>query len=220
MCHAPRVSEPAKKQQQSTDGRVVRARARRRQRREQILEACREVFAERGYHGSSVQDILDAAGIARGTFYAHFDSKRAAFAELMDDFAGRLAGAIERVDVEGKVPIQRQLEANVERVLTLVEENRDLADLLLHQSSGVDTVFDDTVRDFYGRVMGLILRSLRTGEALGILRPGDLDLRARLVFGAAREAILRLVDEPIETRPEHHHVVHELLDLVLHGLLR
>ena len=41
------------------DGRVVRARALREERRGQILQASRKVFAEKGYHGGSIADITD-----------------------------------------------------------------------------------------------------------------------------------------------------------------
>ena len=55
------------------------------ERRTQILEASREVFGQRGYHGSSVSHIVRAAGVARGTFYNYFPSKRAVFQAVLDD---------------------------------------------------------------------------------------------------------------------------------------
>ena len=74
------------------DGRVARAERLREERRTQILGACRRVFARRGYHSSSIQEILDEAGIARGTFYAHFDSKQAALEEILTEFLEGLPG--------------------------------------------------------------------------------------------------------------------------------
>jgi AcrR family transcriptional regulator len=44
------------------------------------------VFKEKGYHATSVNDIIDAAQIARGTFYLYFTSKREVFAELSATF--------------------------------------------------------------------------------------------------------------------------------------
>ncbi len=41
----------------------------REQRREQVLDAAKAVFAKKGFHRSSIADIIQRAGIARGTFY-------------------------------------------------------------------------------------------------------------------------------------------------------
>ena len=42
-----------------------------------ILEAARKVFATKGFHEAKVDDIADAAGVAKGTVYLYYDSKRA-----------------------------------------------------------------------------------------------------------------------------------------------
>jgi len=65
------------------DGRVRRARRLRASRRTALLDAAKRRFARRGYHRTSIDDIIDEAGIARGTFYLHFESKRAIFDELV-----------------------------------------------------------------------------------------------------------------------------------------
>ena len=65
-----------------------------------ILDAGAAVFAARGYHAASVQDVLTAAGAGRGTFYRHFDGKgdllvqlsRACLADLLAQ-VGRFAAA-------------------------------------------------------------------------------------------------------------------------------
>ena len=42
-----------------------------------ILDAAERLFLEKGYEGTSVQDILDALGMSKGGFYHYFDSKEA-----------------------------------------------------------------------------------------------------------------------------------------------
>lgn len=49
----------------------------------QLLDAAREVFGERGYQGTSVAAITDAASTAHGTFYLYFRNKEDVFAQLM-----------------------------------------------------------------------------------------------------------------------------------------
>src|SRR5438552_1828440 len=67
------------------DGRSARARRLREERRAQVLATARRLFAERGYHNTSISEIIAACRIARGTFYLYFESKRAIFDELLDD---------------------------------------------------------------------------------------------------------------------------------------
>jgi len=44
-------------------------------KKEQILDAALTLFTERGYHGTSIPEIAERAGVAAGTIYSHFDSK-------------------------------------------------------------------------------------------------------------------------------------------------
>ncbi|MEZ4658757.1 MAG: TetR/AcrR family transcriptional regulator [Caldilineaceae bacterium] len=53
-------------------------------RRSEILDAAQQLFYQKGYEQTSIQDLLNAIGIAKGTFYHYFDSKQALLAELTD----------------------------------------------------------------------------------------------------------------------------------------
>ena len=68
-------------------------------RRAAVLEAARTRFADEGYHATSIDDIIETAGIARGTFYLYFESKRAIFDELLDELFTTLASTVKRIEV-------------------------------------------------------------------------------------------------------------------------
>lgn len=51
---------------------------------EDILNAAMAVFVEKGFHASSVSDIAQAAGLAKGTLYLYFDSKEAMTTAIVD----------------------------------------------------------------------------------------------------------------------------------------
>jgi AcrR family transcriptional regulator len=69
------------------------------QRREQILSAARSVFKESGYESATISQIVKHAGVAQGTFYLYFDSKKSIVVELaqqpMADMAIRLQGILD-----------------------------------------------------------------------------------------------------------------------------
>src|SRR5579872_5044139 len=54
--------------------------------REKLLDAGLKVLIEKGYNGSGVQDITDAAGVPKGSFYNHFESKEALGAEVVERY--------------------------------------------------------------------------------------------------------------------------------------
>ena len=60
------------------------------QRRQQLLDVAIEVFAERGFHATSMDDIAEAAGVTKPVLYQHFPSKRALYRELLDDIGRHL----------------------------------------------------------------------------------------------------------------------------------
>jgi AcrR family transcriptional regulator len=62
----------------------------RRPRREQILDRAADLFAARGFHGTSVQDVGAACGISGPALYRHFASKDAMLAEMLVGISERL----------------------------------------------------------------------------------------------------------------------------------
>jgi len=62
----------------------------RKNNRDAILDAARDVFAEIGYGGTTVRDIIRRTNLASGTFYNYFDSKEAVFNALSDEIGMEL----------------------------------------------------------------------------------------------------------------------------------
>src|SRR5438874_8462618 len=114
------------------DGRVSRAQRAREQRRAAVLNVARRIFADKGYHANSIDDIIEGAGIARGTFYLYFESKRAIFDELLDDLFVKLQAVVHRIEVGADAaPAIDQMHEIVNRVLETLQQNRELARILM-----------------------------------------------------------------------------------------
>lgn len=67
--------------------------------RARLLAAAGEVFAERGLHGATVDDVVAAAGFTRGAFYSNFSTKEELFYELFEAESGQMV-ALVRDEVE------------------------------------------------------------------------------------------------------------------------
>src|SRR5439155_2605296 len=109
------------------DGRVSRAQKLRESRRAGVMQAARRIFAHKGYHATSIDDLIEAAGIARGTFYLYFESKRAIFDELLDELFTTLQAQVRRIEVgPNALPPVEQMNATVDRVMQTLADNRDM----------------------------------------------------------------------------------------------
>ncbi|HRQ22849.1 MAG TPA: helix-turn-helix domain-containing protein, partial [Anaerolineales bacterium] len=63
--------------------------------RSRIIESAIKLFSARGFNAASVDDICKEAGISKGAFYHHFESKQALFLALLDGWLEIIDNAIE-----------------------------------------------------------------------------------------------------------------------------
>lgn len=82
-------------------------------RRNEILDAADELFAQKGFDGTSTQDILEKVGIARGTLYYHFKSKEDIMDALIERYNVRLLGAAQEIAADKSIPL-------IERIIRVV----------------------------------------------------------------------------------------------------
>jgi AcrR family transcriptional regulator len=171
-----------------------RAELAKAERREQILRVARDVFAKRGYHQATIDDIVARAGVARGTFYLYFDDKRAVFAELIDRFALQLTQAIQRIVTDDPtLPVVEQVRDNIRVILRTCLVERAMTKILFTDAAGVDPAFDRKLATFYDTVVQLLTESLKDGQALGIVDDGEPRVLAYLTLGALKELLYQAV---------------------------
>jgi AcrR family transcriptional regulator len=160
----------------------------------QILTAAREVFAKRGYHQTTIDDIVLSAGLARGTFYLYFEDKRAVFSDLIDRFAAKLTMAIDRIVTDDPTrPVANQVQENIRAIIRTCLAERPMTKILFTGAVGVDPEFDRKITTFFDTVVQLLTESLRDGQALGIVADGEPRVLAYLAIGAFKELLYQAV---------------------------
>jgi TetR/AcrR family transcriptional repressor of nem operon len=90
--------------------------------REQIVQAGLKCLTTKGFNGVGVQDITDAAGVPKGSFYNHFESKEALGAEIVERY-----GADKRrreLLTDKSIPPLERLRRHYERLTTLCADAR------------------------------------------------------------------------------------------------
>jgi len=201
----------------STEDGDDRAQKQRQQRRREIIDAAKTVFAERGYHSASINDIIAGAKIARGTFYLYFTSKHHVFDSILEEALKELRSRIVRIDVsEGGKPPQVQLRDNLVRVMEFAVGDPHFSRLLL-RARGQDKEVTERIEAFYADVGDLLDASLAYGIELGLVRNCDTELVASALLGAVRGIIDHLITR--EEAPDIEAVVDELLNFALGGVI-
>ena len=189
------------------------------ERRQQILVHARDVFAKRGYHTAKIDDIVAAAGIARGTFYLYFEDKRAIFEEIVDRTIARLGMAILRVDPhDGSRTVAAQIRENIQRIVDMLLEDRSTTKILLSDAIGVDPAFDRKLLSFYDELANLLERSLREGQELGVVVAGDARILGYMTLGAVKELLFQVILRGAEYAPGV--LVDEIFAFLCGGYLR
>jgi AcrR family transcriptional regulator len=167
---------------------TTRKRLTAEERREGILRAAVEVFAERGYHASSIDDIARTAGISKALIYEHFASKEELHIRLLEDNARELLERLGQAIVD-KQRAEQRLEAGVDAFFRFVEERRGAWRILFREVTdpSIARVLERIVDQITEVVAALIAedpgsRSLR-GESERV-REQSIRMLARMLVGS------------------------------------
>lgn len=110
------------------------------ERRRQLLEVATRVFAERGYHETSMNDIAEAAGVTKPVLYQHFDSKRLLYRDLLNEIGRRLQDEIGKSVAAATGP-RDQIERGFATYFSFVARNGDAFQLLFNSGTQADPDF-------------------------------------------------------------------------------
>ncbi len=114
-------------------------------RREQILDVALVVFASAGFHGASMNEIADAAGVTKPVLYQHFDSKRDLYQALIEEVGNRLRTNIDKATAEA-TDGKSQTELGFRAYFRWVAEDHDGFRLLFGSGSRRDDEFNESIR--------------------------------------------------------------------------
>src|ERR1700729_439779 len=99
------------------------------QGRQQLVAVALELFAQRGYRATTMDDIAEAAGVTKPLLYQHFASKRALYLELLDSVSHTMLEAIGKAIAAAGGPRQ-QVEGGFAAYFPLVVSHADAFHLL------------------------------------------------------------------------------------------
>jgi AcrR family transcriptional regulator len=172
---------------------------------ETVLERIVELFNERGFDGTSMEDLAQHVGITKSAIYHHVASKDALLGLALDRALSGLEEAASEVRTMDGPAVDR-LESLVRRSVEVLVERLPYVTLLLrvHGNSSVERDALTRRRKLDRFAAGLVKEAIDAGD----LRPGaDAAVTARLLFGMVNSLVEWL-------RPASKHTAGELSDAV------
>lgn len=158
-------------------------------RREQILAAARRVFREKGYESATVSDIVETAGVAQGTFYLYFPSKKHVVVVLaqqpMDELGRKLSAGY---DAAGS--FEERLRILVRVAFQVGRENPDLC-RLIHMGGEAPTGEVENTAEARRIQMGIVAMlqgAIESGEMVPMDPEIAMRLLMRMMQGTMQEA--------------------------------
>ncbi len=100
-------------------------------RRSELTRAAARLFAQKGYHGTSIGDLAQALGVQKGSLYAHIRSKQDLLFETMRDGAESFHGALDAVP--DRLPAPEKIRHALRGHLRVVAEQLDVATVFVQE---------------------------------------------------------------------------------------
>ena len=141
-------------------------------RKEEILDVATRLFAERGYEGTSMNDVAERVGMRKASLFYHFATKDALYEAVLDRLVASLQVALEAIYVSSGT-FEDRLDAVTETLVTVLASHPYAARLLLREAMDWGPVIRGKLLDRILLVLEAGAAWLRAGQEQGAFVEGD-----------------------------------------------
>lgn len=189
-------------------------------RQDYVLDCAERVFARKGFHAATMQEIATEAEYATGTLYGLFDSKDALYTAAVERRIPEIDRAFREAIERGQSP-REKIENFVRTFFEYFDGHKSLFQIYVNLTGGLNWTikaeFGEDIFRMHLAFLDLLEAVVREGVEVGEFR-GRLDARvaavgiAGVLTGTATDWITRLPDEPFGTLlPPTHELLSALL---------
>ena len=169
-----------------------------RARRDQLVSVAARLFAERGYHPTSVAEIVGALGVGKGVFYWYFPSKEELMVEILRSSHHSLRKRQQAAIADDPDPLRR-IELGIRASLQWFHEHREFFAII--QLAGADEAFAPFLRRNDDVALADTTRHVKEAIADGRIADHDPEMLARAIHGVigrlTRDHLVER-DEPLD----------------------
>ena len=184
--------------------------------RDEILAAAAQIFSQKGFHATSMQDIAQAVNLQKASLYHHISSKQEILVDVLDQALDLLIANMQRV-MQQPLPPDELLRQAMCVYMTTILQQRDLAGVLLLEHRSLEPELHSRHIPRRDRFEGLWRDLINQGLQAGLFSCDDPAMAARALLGAMNWAITWYRPEGKLSAEQ---IAGQFTDLFLVGLLK
>lgn len=138
-------------------------------KRPSIFDAAMAVFSEKGFEKATVDEIAERTGIAKGTIYYNYRSKKNLFLSLIEEGIERLENAVKK-EIARRNNILTKIEAVITVQLQFFQEYKNYCKVLLSEVWGQDTRWEEKAERIRSGYLSIIRDLIEAGKSQGLIK--------------------------------------------------
>lgn len=199
-----------------SEQRETRKKKTAEERRQDILEAALNIFIQKGYNGSTTAEIARAAGVAEGTIFRHFATKKELLIAVLEP---KILDGIISLDKEHNDPIEF-FRCFLRNRLEIINENDGLVRFMFAEAQFHDEVREALFNGILGQGIRIVKPWFEKGVEQGVFKPVSFLSVMRSFMGMALfYGIFNHVIPELSPEKTIEEAADQMLELFLHGLM-
>ena len=193
----------------------------KQERRNEIVDAAMELFAEKGFHEVTMDTIAERVGLSKGTLYLYFKNKEALFFSIIRDKTDILFNTLTQA-VNSEQEYKYKLEKFITNYLSFFDDYRYYFKIIHSEKSRVGweskNKFRNHAFESYRRFENMILQFVKEGIDCGYLRNIEPEVAMKALRGILSSFTLNVIisseDDNLKSKAP------EVLDVFLNGAIK
>lgn len=149
----------------------------------QIIKAATKIFARKGFHQAKMDEIAEAAKVAKGTLYYHYAGKSKLFAATVTAGMEEIMDKISR-ELESDLPFMEHFRLLLANTIRIYLKNKEVIRIYVNElSSGIDAEALAEIKKVRRRFLRFVTDTLQTGQEMGYLKPLHRRISATVLVG-------------------------------------
>ncbi|WP_352419248.1 TetR/AcrR family transcriptional regulator [Proteiniborus sp.] len=180
---------------------------------DKICKSAEQLFSEKGYYNTSINDIANKAGVAPGTIYIYFKDKLTVFQYLIHDLNYNLRKKIAIASKDCKTRYEIEY-TGMKTFFDFVSEHRGLFKIIWEAQFVDYSIFQDYYENFSNRYIVGLKKAQQNKEIIDI----DLETLSYCLIGIANFISLKWII--FDNKPVTDEVVENIMKILKHGIFR